>query len=77
MFVAEVASISDTALQYFRSDQVLGPRFYRAVPPGTCVLFLYFGTVLATPLAGKIIGCDAPLAAADKLMGLVSLSELH
>lgn len=24
--------------------------------PGTCVLFLYFGTVLATPLAGKLIG---------------------
>jgi hypothetical protein len=23
--------------------------------PGTCVLFLYFGTVLATPLAGKLI----------------------
>ena len=23
---------------------------------GTCVLFLYFGTVLATPLAGKLIG---------------------
>jgi hypothetical protein len=43
VFASQLPTIQDNAEL---SDSALG----------TCVLFLYFGTVLATPLAGKLIG---------------------
>jgi hypothetical protein len=42
---------------------------------GTCVLFLYFGTVLATPLAGKLVGWVVICADSSLICNIMSVNS--